>query len=283
MTAVVTSFPFNISQTSAGQTSFLFQDVIIGTKRSMSLANANTWAANQFRSISFSSVKAMNLFVSVNAATTSYEIKDIRGNPITTTRQSPIVSTVAASLVPNAVYIMTIFSSIAVAAANTVLVNLTGFTTPTVFSFFENGFENQVPSSVTNIVPTTDINGQITYNFSNYPCVAGQQLLLCIAKFASQNGTVSVISSNPNMFLSFSDPFNVNSSLYLMVKPLMTSNFTGTLAITISGVGISNQVDIDVSGDLNLHGSSVYSDYRNVKNYKRQRLDEDNDDYINDK
>ena len=72
MTSVVTSFPFNITQTSAGQTSFLFQDVLIGAKRSMSLANANVWAANQFRSISFSCPKAMNLFVSVNSATWWY-------------------------------------------------------------------------------------------------------------------------------------------------------------------------------------------------------------------
>lgn len=251
MTTVTTSFPITISQTLNGSSAFNVNESLINAKRAVSFATQTAWTVtNQFRSFTISSAKSLQLYASVNLSSTSFEIKDIRGNPVTSVRQSPLTSTLIFTMNPNDTYIVTVFSTVTV-LINTILLNLSGFVTPTVASFFEAGFENQIPSSLTSVTNAIDSFGQVTYTFTNFPCIANTPLNLTIAKFALQSGTVLVTSSNSNVFTSFADPFNVYSSLYIIVRPNITTNFTGTITISINGVGLSSQVDLDSIGIAN--------------------------------
>lgn len=274
MTSILSSFPIYVSQPFSSATTLQLNDTVTNGKRALSLSNTLAWGAAVSKPFTLKTSKPFNLWVNVNAATTFLEIRDEQGNAVIPTRVNPLTQTFICTLMPYFTYNFSIVTSGAV-AVNTPLLLITGQVTPNISAYFTNGFENQIPSTETRITTTTDSFGQLTYNFNNYPVSSGQKIVLALATFANQSGSISVTSSNTAIFNSFVDPFNPGSSIYIAVKGVSNSIFTGTVTITIPGVGTTSSIDLDVIGDPPYLGLVPYSNETRVLLSAKRKKNED--------
>lgn len=199
---------------------------------------------SSYYSFSYTATSNIDLWAAVGSATSFLEIRTIKGIPLLTIPFSSTVSSFLISIISGETYVFTFYTSAAL-LANATLFTLVARSTQSVSNYFSSGFENAflpLPSSV-NI--TTDNFGQVTYNFTNYPLALGQRINLCFASFAQQNGQVSITSSNPTIFSSYSDPFTLNSSVAVFIRANTAATFTGTVTVGIVGVGTSSQVSLE--------------------------------------
>lgn len=279
MTSISSSFPIYISQILGSTTLLSIVDGVTIGKRSLSLQNTAAWGAAVFKPFTLKASKPFNLFLSVNAATTFVEIRDEQGNAVIPVRVNPLTQAFVITLLPYFTYNFAIITSGAI-PIGTNLVTITGQITPNVQSYFSNGFENQIPSTETRITSSTDAFGQLTYTFSNFPVTTNQKIVLALATFANQSGNITVTSSNTSVFNTFSDPFNPGSSIYIAVKGLSNTLFSGTVTISIPGVGTTSNVDLDVIGDPPYLGLIPYNNNASTRTMLSAKRKKESDDEI---
>lgn len=247
MTTVAVSYPIYLSQVQQGVSPLNFNESTTGGKRSVVITNNTAWSSGQWKYFTIKTSKPFDFYCSTNASI-ALEILDEQGNPQITTRFTNTVSTKVTTLQSYFTYNIGLFASGALTAASTLL-TITGQVLPTVSQFFSNGIVNQVPPSTTGVAVAYDTFGQPTYTFTNYPLINGQQLVLALATFANQSGTLTITSSDSTVFNSYTDPFNVGSSIYVAVMAMKSTSFTGTITVGITGVGVGSTVDLDLIGD----------------------------------
>jgi hypothetical protein len=213
------------------------------TTRFIRHVSPQAYVIGRYASIAYTATTTMDLWASV-AAGGFLEVRNIKGVPLMTEAFDSIADAFLQKIIEGETYVLTFYSSAAI-VANATLFNLLGRTTLAVSSFFANGFENALSPMPTTITTSTDVFGQVTYSFTNHPLAAGQRLNLALASFALQSGTLNVTSSNLTVFPSYSDPFSFVSSVAVFVRSNLTTLFTGTITISISGVGVLSLVSLE--------------------------------------
>lgn len=137
-------------------------------------------------------------------------------------------------------YLLQITNSSAI-TSGTSIGSLAITTTPTVSTYFTNGFAPQVPITG-NPTFSTNSFGAITFTFTNYPAVLGQPKLLAIATFAKQAlngpGEGVAFTCSDNTFENNSIfPFAINQTVGIYFNPLKSGSFTGTVFVTLTNAG----------------------------------------------
>jgi hypothetical protein len=114
-------------------------------------------------------------------------------------------------------------------------------TSPSVYSYFTNGFAPQIPVTGNPTVSTNSF-GAVTFTFTNYQAVLGKPILLAVAAFAKQAlsspGTGVAFTCSDNTFEANGIfPFAINQSVGIYFNPLKTGSFTGTIFVTLTNAG----------------------------------------------
>lgn len=192
--------------------------------------------------LAFEPAKAFTLWARSVVATTTYQLFDDKGNPLSSALTN-IVASALYSVVPGNRYILSVSSSAAV-AINTVVVFLSGKVTPTVFDYFPTGFTPRLPLP-SQVSVSQDANGTLTYTATNWPITNGEIVTLGITGLCIASGTLTITSSNPAQIGNLSQPTVVNGSYQLDIVSSFTGNFTGTIIVSMSGVGV--EIDVNCS------------------------------------
>jgi hypothetical protein len=106
--------------------------------------------------------------------------------------------------------------------------------------WFPLGFTNliQLGSTVSRVVAA---DGTVTYTFTNYPVVAGQNVALAQAGPSVQSGTITLTSTVP-AFANQSEAFTSPSGIITYLNPSSTGNVSGTVVLTVTGSGVTDYV-----------------------------------------
>lgn len=225
--------PFGVVNTiPAGQNDWYGLHVTADTPRSFGVAPTTITAAAGVYSFSIRCDEPMTIITAVNAATTTYSIYDSNNNPLFSTYKNNTVLTAQTTLKSGVDYTVELVWTVAI-PANTTAFRFQGQYTPTVSTFFLNGF---VDVSA-NIPKTTDSFGQLTYTFTNVPVVANQPIALCQAVNARESCTVTVTPSNTSIMSSSSTALAPYASILATVTPLVTGTISVTVVVGIVGVG----------------------------------------------
>jgi hypothetical protein len=89
--------------------------------------------------------------------------------------------------------------------------------------------------------------GALTFTVSNYRTREDETIKLAVCKNAIASGTLTVTSSNTSFFNSYNQSFVIDNSILVSIKSKITGIFTGTIVISITGLGVEIQVPIIVS------------------------------------
>lgn len=125
---------------------------------------------------------------------------------------------------------------------------------PTVYTYFTNGFVPQIPINGNPTVATNSYGG-VTFTFTNYQAVLGRPLLLAVASFAKQAlsapGTGVAFTCSDNTFEANGVfPFAINQSVSVYFNPLKSGSFTGTIFVALTNSGtttVSNLIPVLIS------------------------------------
>lgn len=159
-------------------------------------------------------------------------------NSIIGTVTGTIATTTIGNLVAGTNYYLQM-RTVAAIAINTLVFALRSLTTPIVSDYFMNGFQTSEPF-IQGITSTTDDFGSITYQFTNVQLTQGTQngLFLGYSGICLKTANVTYTSSNTAVFANVSDTISPNIAIHIQLNPLITTTFTGTVVISVTGVGI---------------------------------------------
>jgi hypothetical protein len=187
--------------------------------------------------------KGFQLNYFVNLATTFVSIYDGEGNPLIPASLNGITTPASLYLLQNdSVYNLEIYNTASSAAA-LALLTLSGTLAPSINNFFSQGITptNELPSS---IPATFNSYGAMTLTFTNYPVSNGSTIFAAIAEIANNSGTLTVTSSDASVYTSYSQAFSVNNSIAIVLYANKSTSFTGTVVISVTGLGISAPINL---------------------------------------
>ena len=106
----------------------------------------------------------------------------------------------------------------------------------TVSDFFTNvNVVTPLPSGITS---TVDVNGTITLTFTSVSLTTATDINLAYFEVAKSSGTFTVTSSDASVLDSYNQAFVANNSVAYIAYPKITTVFTGTVVLSITGVGV---------------------------------------------
>lgn len=239
------------------------------TGRNVNIITNSAYATNQYVGIEFTVAQPFTLYYFNNAATTFVELYDINGNPLITNSLNNTTTGVALyTLTSGKTYYLNFYSTVAI-AASTVICTLQGYLAPITTTFFNTGLG--IPAEFPSSLPITysfNSFGAITYTFASCPLVLGGQLFICIADIAISSGTLTVTSSDLTVFTTYNQSFVAGNSIAVVLQANKTTSFTGTIIVSISGLGVLSQINvIPVSFNTN-QSPTFFSDFSSTE--KRQ-------------
>lgn len=194
-------------------------------------ANTNV-AANTSEFISYIPSQNVSLFATVGVNTTSFSVYNSNGGLL----YGPINSTSATSvgtLQAGVEYAIQITTTASISAAALVgileLQQTVNFTT--IFPNIQIVAAPQPPS----YVPTSDPNGNIRCTFTNYPFQIGVPLVVANTGVATIATNVIYTSSDTTVLPNENYSCGVGQALQIILVPLKTTSFTGTILISSTG------------------------------------------------
>lgn len=179
------------------------------------------------------------------------QLRDNLGNLIgIPTVQNTLIAQYMATLQPFTRYVLSLnvngTSTIASAIAT-----LEAYTTNYVSDYFDGGFTNVITLSPS-LTLTIDGFGQFLYTFTNYTVNFNERIKFAAAIEGKQSGVCTVTSSNTSFYASYTQNFGVQNSIDFNFQGLQTGSFTGTIALSIVGIGSTTQVNFIPTVSANL-------------------------------
>ena len=221
----------------SGLTTFLTNNIITVVNTAVQISPARN-------NIQFYVRKGFQLNYFVNLATTFVSIYDGDGNPLIPASLNGITTPTSLYLLQDdSTYDLEIYNTVS-SAASLVLLTLSGTLAPSISNFFSQGITptNELPAS---IPATFNSFGAMTLTFTNYPVFNGSTIFAAIAEIANNSGTLTVTSSDATVYTSYSQAFSVNNSIAIVLYANKSTNFTGTVVISVTGLGISAPINLD--------------------------------------
>ena len=220
----------------SGLTTFLTNDIITVINTAVQISPARN-------NIQFYVRKGFQLNYFVNLATTYITIYDGEGNPLIPAALNAITTPASLYLLQDdSTYNLEVYNTVSSTAAQ-LLVTLSGTLAPAISNFFTQGITptNELPAA---IPVTFSAFGAMTLTFTNYPITNGSTLFAAIAEIANNSGTLTVTSSDATVYTSYSQAFSVNNSIAVVLYANKSTNFTGTVVISVTGLGVSAAINL---------------------------------------
>lgn len=226
--------------------------------------------------ISMAVETSYTLQVSATAGTINIAVADGTGQWVSGQLGSayiPVTATLtdALTLLPGRKYIMVI-NVLAAITAGSQIINFGAKLTPTIYDFFESGLQNIIADPKISVV--TNSSGVTTFTFNNYTFVAGNFITLGSYISAKSSGTMTLTSSFAQI-PSFTDQFSIYGSVLLTIKSNTSFIGSGTIIVSIAGVGTTSLQGILPSSPLCCETSVSYSNYIKMYEYSKNN-DEEN-------
>ena len=141
-----------------------------------------------------------------------------------------------ADLVAGETYIISFTRQNGTVANDVLLAGLRASLSSTVSDFFTNvNVVTPLPSGITS---TVDVNGTITLTFTSVSLTTATDINLAYFEVAKSSGTFTVTSSDASVLDSYNQAFVANNSVAYIAYPKITTVFTGTVVLSITGVGV---------------------------------------------
>lgn len=181
----------------------------------------------------FKTLESFDLYMGVVAASDLIGLYTSTGTLIKTVAGG---ITFGATLVPGTEYLLKFFKgSAGTAAPKTLLFQLEAFIKINVDDYFTEGY---VPVALPLVSTEVDpLSGAVTYTFTDFPVSSSLQLTIGTAEIAKQTGTLTVASSDPTIFPSYTQDFVLYNSILVVLDGLQDTTFTGTVIVSVLGAG----------------------------------------------
>ena len=162
----------------------------------------------------------------------------------------------------DSVYTIEIYNTVVV-APQTAMVSLTGTKEPNSLDYFSQGIlrSDELSSAV---VSSYNAFGALTLTFTAFPLSLAQTILASIAEIGISAGTLTVTSSDATVFVSYTQAFTVNNSIAVVLLSQKTTTFTGTVIVSITGLGVSAPINI-VAQEWNSFDDSIITAFSAFK------------------
>lgn len=225
-----------------GRTTYLTKNALKIVARS-----GTTLSADSVDFITFSPNQDCNIIGVISATgNVAFRIFDEIGN-IDNNYPTITATGVIGAFKANKNYLLQITNSSAITSGTTIG-SLAITTTPTVYTYFTNGFAPQIPIAG-NPTVSTNSYGAVTFTFTNYQAVIGRPLLLAIASFAKQglngaNEGVAFTCSDNTFENNGIFPFAINQTVGIYFNPIKTGSFTGTIFVTLTNAGTTTAANL---------------------------------------
>lgn len=211
--------------------------------------------AGRIRQYSFGFKENVQVSMFTNAAGNTYQVFDSAGNPITL-----VLSNTTTQVVFNAnaetEYILEVTYGAGLAVSVTGI-TMTATSTPTVYTYFENGFDISKWDNDSRVSSSTDANGTVTLTFTNYPLTRSVELTLASTEVANLPGQISGSSSNTALFSPVLFAIAPPGSYNVKIVPLQTGTFSFISVISVVGVGTSTPCQLILNSSQNINSSGV--------------------------
>ena len=220
----------------SGLTTFLTNDIITVINTAVQISPARN-------NLQFYVRKGFQLNYFVNLATTYITIYDGEGNPLIPAALNAITTPASLYLLQDdSTYNLEVYNTVSSTAAQ-LLVTLSGTLAPAISNFFSQGIvpTNELPAA---IPVTFSAFGAMTLTFTNYPVTNGSTIFAAIAEIANNSGTLTVTSSDATVYTSYSQAFSVNNSIAIVLYANKSTSFTGTVVISVTGLGVSAAINL---------------------------------------
>lgn len=222
---------------------YQLQQTTANSVNAVNIASVGAISANTLDNISFMPEQSGALWVSVAVNTTSLRLYNSTGSNILSSSVNSTTLGVLANVTAGTEYILQVVNTANILAA-TVAATLQYKTSPTVSTYFPDGFVDQIAASSPNVTVVVDQYGSLLYQFTNYPITTLTPFNIAYASDA----IASLSGSGEGVVVVFSDntfetnqlyPFNVGQSVPIIFRPLRTGTYNGTVAVSTSNAGIS--------------------------------------------
>lgn len=218
--------------------------------------------------------------VTLAAATTNFsmQLRDIKGNLITTITPGTAAATLMGNLIAGTPYLLYgNAQAIAAIPSNTQLGVVSAQVTRSVVPDY---FEQELTGNDLGILPTgvtvvTDSFGQWTFTFTNVSLVLFSRYQLGRLLEGQQSGTVNLVSSVlvgglPAFTSPIAQPFAAGSGVIIEPQANIGGIANGTVAITITGVGIATPVNLEFNYS---NGLAIPASLQSMRVANLERMD----------
>ena len=202
----------------------------------LELYTNTTAGIDQYSQVGWTIKVLQNFILQGATATTGDIIKVSNLNGTTIGTYSATTFGTIAELFAGETYIISFTRQNGTVANDVLLAGLRASLSSTVSDFFTNvNVVTPLPSGITS---TVDVNGTITLTFTSVSLSAASDINLYYFEVAKTSGTFTVTSSDASVFDSYNQNFVANNSVAYIAYPKITTVFTGTVVLSITGVGV---------------------------------------------